>query len=125
MDALVAKVYIWVQNQFCYFDSCLYEAFKTLKFNFSFASGYFGDGVPVISGWTSLIKTHGYFNSPKTNKRDPQYPEDTIKQMRLVRKTGIVLIRNPFKVLNSFRNYDQMKVRGLMQKVRGLMQRVK
>ena len=86
---------------------------KTLKFNFSFTSGYFGDGVPVISGWTSLIKTHGYFNSPKTNKRDTQYsPEDTDKQMRLVRRTGIVLIRNPFKVLHSFRNYNSYGFHG-------------
>ena len=76
-------------------------------------SGYFGDAMPVYSGTTSLIKTHGYFNTPVTNMRDLQSePTDTEWMMGITRKTGIVLIRNPFRVLYSFRNYNVMGLYG-------------
>ena len=75
--------------------------------------GYFGDGVPVYSGTTILIKTHGYFNTPVTNMRDQQSkPNDTEWMMEVTRGTGIVLIRNPFRVLYSFRNYNVMGLWG-------------
>ena len=65
--------------------------------------------MPIASGTTCLIKSHGYFATPQTNKRDKTYsPEETDYQMRMTRRTGIVLIRNPFKVLYSMRNYNAM-----------------
>ena len=75
--------------------------------------GYFGDAIPVYSGTTCLIKSHGYFNTPTTNRRDLQTkPEDTDYHMSITRRTGIVLIRNPFRALYSFRNYNVMGLHG-------------
>ena len=63
--------------------------------------------MPVYSRATSLIKTHGYFNTPITNMRDLQtHPNHTDWMMKITNRTGIILIRNPFKVLYSFRNYN-------------------
>ena len=67
----------------------------------------------VYSGVTCLIKSHGYFNTPATNKMDIQTkPDDTKNHMSVTRMTGIILIRNPFKVLYSFRNYNAMGLYG-------------
>ena len=69
--------------------------------------------MPVYSGTTSLIKTHGYFNTPVTNMRGlPSKPDDTDLMMEVTRRTGVVLIRNPFWVLYSFRNYNVMGLWG-------------
>ena len=69
--------------------------------------------MPVPSGSTCLIKTHGWFNTPATNRRDLQtFPNHTDWMMEITRRTGIVLIRNPFKVLYSFRNYNVMGLYG-------------
>lgn len=89
------------------------QIFDIIFFLFIFILGYFGDGMPVYSGTTSLVKTHGYFNTPVTNMRDLQSkPNDTEWMMEVTRGTGIVLIRNPFRVLYSFRNYNVMGLWG-------------
>ena len=60
-----------------------------------------------------MIKSHGYFNTPATNRFDIQtMPDHTDYQMRVTKRTGVVLIRNPFRVLYSFRNYYAMGLYG-------------
>ena len=39
-------------------------------------------------------------------------PDHTDYQMRVTKRTGVVLIRNPFRVLYSFRNYNAMGLYG-------------
>ena len=70
--------------------------------------------MPVNSGTTCLIKSHGFFHTPTTKPRYSDKPLRQTKsnatnyQMMVTRRTGIVLVRNPFRVIYSFRNYNFM-----------------
>ena len=101
-----------IDHIFYYYYDMFSKKVYIAKYCFSIL-GYFGDAMPVYSGTTCLIKTHGYFNTPATNRRDLQTkPEHTDFHMSVTRRTGIVLIRNPFRVLYSFRNYNVMGLHG-------------
>ena len=69
--------------------------------------GLFGDSVRYTSGLVSVIKAHGQFNTPDmkfVGDRSTK-PEDTRLQMEQTSRNGIILIRNPFMALFSYRNY--------------------
>ena len=69
--------------------------------------GLFGNAVKHTSGLVSVIKAHGHFNTPdvKFFGDSTTKPEDTRLQMDQTSRNGIVLIRNPFRALFSYRNY--------------------
>ena len=60
--------------------------------------GYFGESVSYSSGFISIIKGHG-----NTVRRFGN--GDTELEMSQTNKNGIVLIRNPFETIYSYRNY--------------------
>ena len=65
--------------------------------------------MPIISGTTCLIKSHGYFSTPDLDRQGRGKnlkPEDTEYEMKMTEGNGIILIRNPYKVLHSMRNYN-------------------
>ena len=54
-----------------------------------------------------MIKSHGHFSTTISSRRNnDNSPYRTDIEMNKTRGVGIVLIRNPFKVLYSMRNYD-------------------
>ena len=69
--------------------------------------GLFGDSVRHTSGLVSVIRAHGQFNTPnmKFSGDRSTKPEDTKLEMKKTSRNGIILIRNPFMVLFSYRNY--------------------
>lgn len=66
-------------------------------FDFSFL-GYFGESVPYSSGLTNVIKGHGDVVREFGGR-------GTDFEMNRTSKDGIILIRNPFEAIYSYRNY--------------------
>ena len=68
--------------------------------------------MPFDSGLVNTIKGHGNFNpedQQRLNFRDPlSSRQDNINQIKSTKHDGIVLIRNPFYVIYSYRNYVEM-----------------
>ena len=59
------------------------------------------------SSLTSVVKAHGHYSSSNLYYVDPvTRPEDTIVQMNYTQCTAILLIRNPYRVLYGYRNYN-------------------
>ena len=71
--------------------------------------GFYGEAVPVDSGLVTLIKGHGSFNpdgNQRINFRDKTTPDHlTSDEIRKTDNNAILLIRNPYKVIYSYRNY--------------------
>ena len=69
----------------------------------------FGEAVPYHSGLTCLIKGHGHFNPISAygiNKRDQiTSRQHFIKELEIVNGIAVLLIRNPYNVIYSYRNY--------------------
>ena len=69
----------------------------------------FGEAVPYHSGLTCLIKGHGNFNPDnayRINKRDKTTSKQNfLKELEIVNGTAVLLIRNPYHVIYSYRNY--------------------
>ena len=65
--------------------------------------------VPYDSGLTCLIKGHGNFNPDgvyRMNKRDKITSRiDFPKELKIVNGRAVLLIRNPYHVIYSYRNY--------------------
>ena len=69
--------------------------------------GLFGDFVSYTTGLVSVIKTHGQFNTPDMKFVGDKITnlEDTKFEMEQTSGNGIIVIRNPFMALFSYRNY--------------------
>ena len=71
--------------------------------------GLFGEAVPFDSGLVTLIKGHGNYNPEDVQRINYLEPttkkEDFINQMRITNNNAILLIRNPYHVIYSYRNY--------------------
>ena len=69
----------------------------------------FGEAVPYHSGLTCLIKGHGHFNPDsayRINMRDKiTTRQEFLKELEIVNGTAVLLIRNPYHVIYSYRNY--------------------
>ena len=75
--------------------------------------GFYGEAVPVDSGLVTLIKGHGNFN-PGGNQRlnlvDITTPDHiTTDEIKKTDNNAILLIRNPYHVIYSYRNYVEKK----------------
>ena len=71
--------------------------------------GFFGESVPYDSGLVTLIKGHGNFN-PEDQQRINHRDKTTSRQMfqdemRITENNAIVIIRNPYHVIYSYKNY--------------------
>ena len=71
--------------------------------------GLFGEAVPFDSGLVTLLKGHGNYNPDIVHRINYLEPttlkEDLINQMRITDNKAILLIRNPYHVIYSYRNY--------------------
>ena len=65
--------------------------------------------MPYDSGLTCLMKGHGNFNPndlPRINKRDqPTTQQDFLKELEIVERKAVLLMRNPYHVIYSYRSY--------------------
>jgi len=65
--------------------------------------GFLGEAVPYNSGLLSAIKAHGYFRVHKHFYFSK--PEDLLNEITLTNRKAVLLIRNPYRVIYSFRNH--------------------
>ena len=68
-----------------------------------FSSGHLGEYVPYNSGLLSVIKAHGYIRVK--GRYSWSYPEDLISEMLQTNGKAVVLIRNPYRAIYSYRNH--------------------
>ena len=71
--------------------------------------GFFGEAVPFDSGLVSLIKGHGNYNpedQQRINHRDVTTSrQDIINEMKVTENNAIIMIRNPYLAIYSYKNY--------------------
>ena len=71
--------------------------------------GFFGEGVPFDSGLVSLIKGHGNYNpydQQRINHKDATTSRQAIiNEMKITDNNAIIIIRNPYHAIYSYKNY--------------------
>ena len=68
--------------------------------------GFFGESLHIDSGLTSVVKGHGHYTSSFVNKKETSTPQDTDFQISKTKGKSILLIRNPYEAIYSYRHYD-------------------